>query len=176
MAAFLLERRCCPIVRFLGRTSKVVHLYVLSEIFALLNQFWSYRIEEVYAKDAMARRNHKDLILWQKALTLAHAVHEATARFPRHELFGLTGQMRRAAVSVPSNIAEGAARSTTREFIQFLHIARGSLAELETQIHLAERAGYFSSAERLLLQLEEVGKLINAVISGLRRRLAHQQR
>ncbi len=123
----------------------------------------------------MARKNHKDLIVWQKGLTLAHAVHLATAKFPRHELFGLCSQIRRAAVSVPSNIAEGAARSSTREFIQFLHIARGSLAELETQIHLAVQARYIENANTLLYQVEEVGKLLNAVISGLRRRLAQQQ-
>jgi four helix bundle protein len=77
---------------------------------------------------------------------------------------------------VPSNIAEGAARATSREFIHFLHIARGSLAELETQIYLAIQSEYIGNAEPLLWQIEEVGKLLNAVISGLRRRLAQQQR
>jgi four helix bundle protein len=124
----------------------------------------------------MARRNHKDLIVWQKALKLAHIVHLATARFPRHELFGLSSQIRRSAVSVPSNIAEGAARATTREFIHFLHIARGSLAELEMQTYLAMQSQYIENAEPLLTQIEEVGKLLNAVISGLRRRLVQQHR
>ena len=124
----------------------------------------------------MARRNHKDLIVWQKALELAHMVHLATSCFPRHELFDLSSQVRRSAVSVPSNIAEGAARATSREFIHFLHIARGSLAELETQIYLAIQSEYIGNAEPLLWQIEEVGKLLNAVISGLRRRLAQQQR
>jgi four helix bundle protein len=124
----------------------------------------------------MARKNHKDLIVWQKALKLAHMIHLATAGFPRHELFGLSSQIRRSAVSVPSNIAEGAARATTREFIQFLHIARGSLAELETQIYLAMQSQYIEKADPLLWQIEEVGKLLHAVISGLRRRLVQQHR
>ena len=74
------------------------------------------------------RRNHKDLILWQKAMVLAGEVHKLTSALPRHELFGLSSQIRRSAVSIPSNIAEGAARRSTREFINFLHIARGSFA------------------------------------------------
>jgi four helix bundle protein len=124
---------------------------------------------------AMSRSNHKDLIVWQKALALAHAVHLATAAFPRQELFGLSSQLRRAAVSVPSNIAEGAARASTREFIHFLHIARGSLAELETQIYLAMQAQYIENTGPLLSQVEEVGKLLNAVITGLRRRLGQRR-
>jgi four helix bundle protein len=119
------------------------------------------------------RNSHKDLILWQKALDLAVAVHEASATFTRAEIFGLVSQVRRAAVSIPSNIAEGSARRSTREFIAFLHIARGSLAEVETQLLLAQRVGYLSN-ERLAglqLKLDEVGRIMNAVITGLRRRL-----
>ncbi len=124
----------------------------------------------------MQRKNHRDLIVWQKAMSLARAVHVATRSFPREELFGLTSQLRNAAVSVPSNIAEGAARATTREFVQFLHFARGSLAEIDTQLDLAESAGYIPDARPLLEQMDEVGKLLNAVISGLRRKLRRQQR
>ena len=119
------------------------------------------------------RNSYKDLILWQKALDLAVAVHEASATFTRAEIFGLVSQVRRAAVSIPSNIAEGSARRSTREFIAFLHIARGSLAEVETQLLLAQRVGYLSN-ERLAglqLKLDEVGRIMNAVITGLRRRL-----
>ena len=118
----------------------------------------------------MGRRDHRDLILWQKALALAKSVHASTIPFPKFELFGITSQLRRAAVSVASNIAEGAARGTTREFIHFLHIARGSLAELETQVHLAHQFSYIADPNTLLAQLHEVGRLINAVIRGLRRR------
>jgi four helix bundle protein len=117
---------------------------------------------------------HKDLIVWQKAFGLAVAVHQVSARFPRHELFGLTSQLRRAAISVPSNIAEGAARRTTRDFLCFLHIARGSLAELETQLLLGREVGYLDdvAGNKLLQDLAEVGRLINAFIVGLRRRAA----
>ena len=118
------------------------------------------------------RRNHKDLILWQKAMALAVDVHRLSKLLPRDELFGLTSQLRRAAVSIPSNIAEGAARRSTREFIHFLHIARGSFAELETQLRLACQIGYLtdSALAPVLGRLDEVGRLLNAVISGLRRR------
>jgi four helix bundle protein len=119
------------------------------------------------------RRNHKDLILWQKSLDLTAEVHRLTVRLPRHEVFGLSSQIRRAAVSIPSNVAEGAARRTTREFIAFLHIARGSFAELETQLLLARKVGYLADPELVpvLIRLDEVGRLLNAVITGLRARL-----
>ena len=123
--------------------------------------------------EQQSRNSHKDLILWQKALDLAVAVHEVSAAFPKSEIFGLVSQIRRAAVSIPSNIAEGSARRTTREFIAFLHIARGSMAEVETQLLLAQRTGYVSNERLTVLQvrLDEVGRIMNAVIAGLRRRL-----
>ena len=126
--------------------------------------------------DAGRRKNHKDLILWQKAMALATDVHRLTTELPRHELFGLSSQLRRAAVSIPSNVAEGAARRTTREFLSFLHIARGSFAELETQLHLAVSIGYLTDAALapVLGRLDEVGRLLNAVIVGLRRREAQR--
>ena len=124
----------------------------------------------------MKRRNHKDLVVWQKAMSLARTIHVLTLSFPPEELFGITSQLRRAAVSIPSNIAEGAARATTREFIQFLYVARGSLAEIETQLELAEGAGYTKRSEDIFTQADEVGKLLNAVIRGLRRKLCQQQR
>ena len=108
-------------------------------------------------------------------MALATTVHQLTGSLPRHELFGLSSQLRRAAISIPSNIAEGTARRSTREFLAFLHIARGSLAELETQLLLAEKIGYL--AENALLtvwpSVHEVGRLLNAVIRGLRRRESH---
>jgi four helix bundle protein len=123
--------------------------------------------------EQQSRNSHKDLILWQKALDLAVAVHELSAAFPKSEIFGLVSRIRRAAVSIPSNIAEGSARRTTREFIAFLHIARGSMAEVETQLLLAQRIGYVSNERLAVLQvrLDEVGRIMNAVIAGLRRRL-----
>ncbi|HET7203011.1 MAG TPA: four helix bundle protein [Steroidobacteraceae bacterium] len=119
------------------------------------------------------RNDHRDLLLWRKALDLTVDIHKTTKSMPRQELFGLVSQLRRASVSIPSNIAEGTARRTTKEFIHFLHIARGSLAELDTQLLLARRFGYLTEAETTNLesQVHEVGRLLNAVLAGLRRRL-----
>src|SRR3970040_1012156 len=87
-------------------------------------------------------RTHRDLIAWQAAMDLAETVYQQSATFPKEETFGLRIQIRRAAVSVPSNIAEGAARKSSREFFQYLGVAMGSLAELETQVELAIRLKY----------------------------------
>jgi|GEM_PF-342092 len=87
-------------------------------------------------------RTHKDLELWKAAMELAKAVYQVTDRFPKEEVYGMTAQMRRSAVSIPCNIAEGAARYSKKEFIQFLYIALGSLAELETQWILAADLGW----------------------------------
>ena len=120
------------------------------------------------------KRGHKDLVVWQKALVLAVEVHRLTDSFPTIERFGLTSQMRRAAVSIPSNVAEGAARRTTKDFVAFVHIARGSLAELETQLLLAQQVGYLrpEQMEPLMERLNEVGRLLTGVLAGLRRRVA----
>jgi len=91
-------------------------------------------------------QNFRDLIVWQKAMILAKEVYQLSKVFPREEKFGLTSQIRRAALSVPSNIAEGHARQG-REFCNFLSIARGSLAEVETQLLFAAEIGYLSSAQ-----------------------------
>ena len=117
-------------------------------------------------------KSYKDLIVWQKAMALAVEVHHITRRFPRHEVFGLAGQLRRAAVSVPSNVAEGSARRTTRDLTAFLHVARGSVAELETQLLLARAVGYLDEAALASLspKLDEVGRLLNGLIASLRRR------
>lgn len=119
------------------------------------------------------RRDYRDLILWQRAMDLAAEVHLAALKLPRHELLGLASQARRAAVSIPSNIAEGSGRRTTREFLAFLHIARGSLSELNTQLLLMQRIGYLADdqSSRVQALADEVGRLLNAVIRGLRRRM-----
>ncbi|WP_428940505.1 four helix bundle protein [Fontivita pretiosa] len=119
----------------------------------------------------MGARNYRDLHAWQKAMDLCEQVYRASREFPQHETYGLRLQMRRAALSVPSNIAEGQGRGSDREWGRFLSIAHGSLRELETQVLLAARLGYLdsTSTEALMLLASEVGRLIN----GLRRTLGN---
>ena len=117
----------------------------------------------------MQVRSYKDLIVWQKSMDLVELVYQATKGFPREELYGLTNQIRRASVSIPSNIAEGQARNSTAEFRNFLSIARGSLAEVETQLLIAERLNYLDSEklrEILAVQIE-VNKMTNALMNKL---------
>ena len=110
-------------------------------------------------------RGYRDLIVWQKAMELVTSVYEATSAFPRHELYGLTGQIRRAAVSVPSNLAEGHGRASRREFHQFISQARGSLMEVETQLEITRNLGYLSSADaaELLAKASRVGRMLNGL-------------
>jgi four helix bundle protein len=119
----------------------------------------------------MGARNYQDLVVWQKAMDLVELVYRTTNRFPKHEIYGLTSQIRRAAVSVPSNIAEGEGRSTSKkDFIRCLSIAYGSLRELETQALIGKRLGYADTpqTQQVLDLAAEVGRLIN----GLSRSLA----
>ncbi|MCD9096638.1 four helix bundle protein [Luteimonas fraxinea] len=112
-------------------------------------------------------RPHHDLKVWQEAMVLATEIYAATASFPNDERFGLVSQLRRAAVSVPSNIAEGCARASDRELLHFLHVARGSLAELDTQLRLSERLGFGTQAETLR-QCETVFALLAGFIRSRR--------
>jgi four helix bundle protein len=113
--------------------------------------------------------DYRNLLVWQKAMHLAESVYLITAGFPRDERFGLSSQLRRAAVSVASNIAEGQGRGNDGHFIQFLGIARGSLHEVETQLILATRLGYLSagSESELLVETRTVGRLTSALINSL---------
>jgi four helix bundle protein len=113
-------------------------------------------------------KSHKDLDVWKSAMDLATLTYKLTENFPKSEIFGLTNQMRRAAVSIPSNIAEGAARQTNKEFIQFLYIANGSIAELETQVLLAKKIGYATDVVTIEGNLINVGKMINGLIRYLK--------
>ena len=117
----------------------------------------------------MAFASFNDLIAWQRSMDLAEEVYRATRDFPKTEQYGLTSQMRRAAVSIPSNIAEGRNRRTTREFVNFLFIARGSLGELETQVRLATRLAYFAEpvSTALLDLCAEVGRLMTGLAKSL---------
>ena len=121
--------------------------------------------------------SHKDLVVWQKAITLACKVYAATALLPREERFGLQAQLRRAVVSVASNIAEGSARRGRLEFIQFLHMSRASLAEVETQFLIATRQGLIQDTQATLADIAEVGRLLNGLIRSLvsSNRKAHAQ-
>lgn len=116
----------------------------------------------------MEARRHQDLLAWQEAMALAKSVYALTAAFPREETYGLTAQMRRAAVSIPSNIAEGAARATRKELLQFLHIARGSLSELDTQLRLAKDFGYTGEFTTTNTQVEQVFKLLGGLINSMK--------
>lgn len=116
-------------------------------------------------------RSYKDLVVWQKAITLAKLVYKFTGGFPSEEKFGLTAQMRRAAVSIPSNIAEGQARHTTGEFIQFISHAEGSLAELDTQLILAvelqfSRIGNAHPAFELIAELRRMLNVLCRTLSS----------
>ena len=115
--------------------------------------------------------SYRDLKVWQLALDLVQVVYEVTDRFPRTETYGLGMQMRKSAVSVPSNIAEGHARESTREFLRFLSIASASLAELETQIVIAQRLKYTQSElSRAFAISREVGKMLRGLERSLHRR------
>lgn len=116
------------------------------------------------------QRSHHQLDVWKNAMTLAEKIYALTSNFPASERFGLTSQLRRAAVSVPSNIAEGAARGSTADFIRFLYIARGSLSEVETQCQLALRIGLARNIEQLLHEINAVFAQLGGLINHLKAR------
>ncbi|HZB46506.1 MAG TPA: four helix bundle protein [Pyrinomonadaceae bacterium] len=120
----------------------------------------------------MAGKNYRDLIAWQKAMDLVEVVYKATGQFPKEEIYGLTNQLRRAVVSIPSNIAEGQGRKSDNDFRRFLAISYGSLREVETQILIVKRLNYLSEAqtERLMNLAGEVGRLINGLGHSLEAR------
>ncbi len=115
------------------------------------------------------KRKHHDLVAWQEAIKLVKSIYALTQDFPREEMFGLTAQMRRASVSVPSNIAEGAARSSAKEFVHFLMLARGSLSELETQIVIARELGYTTDSTDAEALVDRLFRLIAGLITSNKR-------
>lgn len=119
----------------------------------------------------MKVKNYRELIVWQKAMHLVVEVYRATQLFPKEEIYGLTSQVRRAAVSIPSNIAEGQGRQTTPDFLRHLSIAYGSLLEMETQHLISLRLGYVAPdvSENILERSGEVGRLLNGLIASLTR-------
>ena len=114
--------------------------------------------------------SYRDLIAWQKGMQLVIKVYEATRTFPREEVYGLTSQIRRSAVSIPSNIAEGHGRNTNRDRQYFVCTARGSALELETQIEISKNLGYLKEeqAKELMELADEVGRITNGLLKSLR--------
>lgn len=114
--------------------------------------------------------SYEDLVVWKRAMDLVDAVYKATKTWPRSEEFGLTNQVRRACVSIPTNIAEGRGRNGRREFLQFLYIARGSLFEVETLISIAERQGFVLASEKqsIFALTGETRKILGGLIKSLR--------
>ncbi len=116
------------------------------------------------------KRKHHELQVWQEAIDLVKELYRITASFPKEEVYALTSQLRRAAVSVPSNIAEGAARNGDKEFLQFLYISRGSLSEVETQLVIAKELGYLEHVQEIMGKIEKVYALLGGLIQSLRKR------
>ena len=120
----------------------------------------------------MGIKSYRDLEVWQKAMDMVVDCYQVAGKVPRNELYGLAGQLQRASVSVPSNIAEGRARQHTKELLHYLSMAYGSLAEVETLMQIAERLGYIDSSEvcRILDQTAEIGRMINGLCRSIRKR------
>ena len=121
----------------------------------------------------MGEVSYLKLDVWQKSMDLVTSVYSLTKTFPKEELYTLTSQIRRAAISIPSNIAEGRAKRTTREYMRFVNISCGSTAELETQIRIAEKLGYLSlkQAQPIFEELAFIGRMLNNLYSSLERKL-----
>ena len=115
-------------------------------------------------------KSYRDLIVWQKAMDLTTEIYRLTKKLPKDELYALTNQLRRAAVSIPSNIAEGNAHFSTREYLRFLSIARGSTAEVETQLLVCVKLNYLSQEDiaSAVSLLDETGRMLNSMIKKLR--------
>ncbi|MCX5898343.1 MAG: four helix bundle protein [Proteobacteria bacterium] len=118
-------------------------------------------------------KSYKELDVWQKAVSLAIDIYKIAEKFPHSEKFGLTSQIQRAVTSVPANIAEGWGRGSTKEYIQFLHIARGSLLELETHVIIAQKLDYLSNDQlnELSGSIEGIAKMLNRLINTLKMKL-----
>ena len=116
-------------------------------------------------------KTHRDLDVWKKSVSLVTSIYDITKSFPKEEIYGLTNQIRRAAVSVPSNIAEGSARQGNKEFIQFLYIALGSLTEIETQLIIARNLNFLSEENfvSLMSTQKEIGKMLIGLIRYIKK-------
>ncbi len=124
-------------------------------------------------KQQIKERSHKNLEVWHKSMALVTQVYSLTKKFPKEETYGLTSQIRRAAVSVPSNLAEGHAMKSTIHYLKFIYIARGSLAELETQLMIATNLGYADEPElqQMIVEVVVTGKMLNSLIASLNKKI-----
>ncbi len=113
--------------------------------------------------------NYKDLKVWQKSMDLVVDVYIIVSSFPQLERFALSDQIRRCSVSIPSNIAEGAGRNHTKEFVQFLSVSLGSLYELQTQLEIAKKVGYITNTQELDNKTLEIEKMLNALITSIKK-------
>jgi four helix bundle protein len=113
--------------------------------------------------------SYKDLVVWQKGIELVNELYSVTKGFPKEEMFGLTNQIRRATISVPSNIAEGWGRNSTKNYIQFIRISVGSLYEIETQLVIANNQNYITNQIKSALseKIDELGKMLNTLLKRL---------
>ncbi|MBN1493541.1 MAG: four helix bundle protein [Candidatus Omnitrophica bacterium] len=114
-------------------------------------------------------KSHKDLDVWKRSIELVSDIYVLVKAFPDDEKFGMISQMRRAAVSIPANIAEGAGRQSKKEFAQFLYVALGSLAELDTHIVIAQKQGYVKDAFKIEQEITDIKKMLNGLIFSLKR-------
>ena len=123
--------------------------------------------------DSMIVNSYKDLKVWQKSIELVAEIYKLTEQFPKSEIYGLASQMQRAAVTIPSNIAEGQKRNYTKEFLQFLYISYSSGAELETQIEICKKLNKFKDLDYNKIEnlLNEVMKMLNVLIGSLKKKL-----
>ena len=115
-------------------------------------------------------KTHHDLDVWKLSIELVEDIYQVSMHFPKEEIYGLTSQLRRAAVSVPSNIAEGAARQSNKEFIQFLYIALGSLSEVETQVFIALKLGFIQNIDKINSKIVDIKKMLLGLIKYIKGR------
>lgn len=116
-------------------------------------------------------KTHKDLDIWKKGIDLVTYIYKITGKFPKEEIYGLTSQMRRSAISYPSNIAEGAAKNTKSDYIRFIYISLGSLSELETQVIISKNLGFISDVNDLLKEIEILRKMTLNFIKHLKNKV-----
>ena len=116
-------------------------------------------------------KSHKDLEVYKESMNLVEDIYRITKDFPAEEKFGLISQMRRASISIVSNIAEGAARKNTKEYIQFLYISLGSLSEIETQLEVSKRLEYYESNDEMNKRINYINSMLSGLITSLKRKL-----